>query len=345
VTRVWIDMSNSPHPLLFAPIARRLEEAGAEVLISARDHAQTVELALERWPDAEVLGAASPPSRPGKAVAIGARVIDCARFARRNNVDVALSHNSYAQLAAARLIRLPAVTAMDYEHQPANHLGFRAATTILLPEALPEELVARQGARSAKVIRYRGFKEELYLADFAFDEKILERLGILRAPGVAVVVARSAPAGAAYHPDENPLFVEGLRVICAQEHVRCVVLARHAHQRAEIEAMNLPNCHIPATAIDSRSLLNAADLFVGAGGTMTREAALLGLPTLSLFAGRPAALDAELERSGRLRILSGVDQLEDIRPRTPGDVDLASLRAAADRIGTTFVDATLAAAR
>jgi len=42
----------SPHPLLFAPIARRLEELGHEVLVTVRDHAQTAELAFERWPDA-----------------------------------------------------------------------------------------------------------------------------------------------------------------------------------------------------------------------------------------------------------------------------------------------------
>jgi uncharacterized protein len=46
--RVWIDLSNSPHPLLFAPIERRLTEHGHEVLLTARDHAQTVPLARER---------------------------------------------------------------------------------------------------------------------------------------------------------------------------------------------------------------------------------------------------------------------------------------------------------
>ena len=343
--RIWIDMSNSPHPLLFAPVARRLERDGAEVLITARDHAQTVELTLERWPDAEVLGKASPPSRAAKGVAIGGRVLACARFARRNKVDVALSHNSYAQLAAARAIRLPAVTAMDYEHQPANHVAFRAARKILLPEFLPQELVARQGAKAAKVIRYRGFKEELYLADTDFDAAILERLGIERRPGIAVVVARSAPAGAAYHPDENPLFAEGLRVLSRQEHVRCVVLARHDHQRAEIESMNLPRIQIPASAIDSRSLLRSSDLFVGAGGTMTREAALLGVPTLSMFAGQPAALDAELERTGRIEILDDVARLGDVRPRAASEPDLVSLREAAGGIGAAFVAATLGAAR
>src|SRR5437764_360637 len=43
--RVWIDLANTPHPVLFAPIADELEAQGHEVLVTARDHAQTVALA------------------------------------------------------------------------------------------------------------------------------------------------------------------------------------------------------------------------------------------------------------------------------------------------------------
>ncbi len=68
--RVWIDLANSPHPLLFAPIGARLEELGHELVITARDNAQTVELARERWSQVEVIGHDSPPGRAAKAQAI-----------------------------------------------------------------------------------------------------------------------------------------------------------------------------------------------------------------------------------------------------------------------------------
>ena len=42
----------------------------------------------------------------------------------------------------------------------------------------------------------------------------------------------------------------------------------------------------------------AADLVIGAGGTMTREAALLGVPTFSVFAGKSPAVDRALEAQG-----------------------------------------------
>src|SRR2546426_12823790 len=108
--RVWIDLANSPHPLLFAPIARRLQSMGHHVGVTARDNAQTAQLALERWPDATVIGGESPKSPARKAEAMVARIRQLNRWAASFHPDVALSHNSYAQLVSARLLRLPAVT-------------------------------------------------------------------------------------------------------------------------------------------------------------------------------------------------------------------------------------------
>lgn len=338
--RVWIDFSNSPHPALFGPVAKRLGERGADVLITVRDHAQTIELARTRWPDAEILGSPGHSGKLSKLGSMARRVADCRSWARRHRPDVALSHNSYAQLVAARLLGMPAVTAMDYEYQPANHLAFRCAGRILLPEAVPNGVVRRQGARSRKVVRYPGLKEHLYLADFSPDPAILSSLGVERRPEEAVVVARSAPAGAAYHAHENPQFVESLRELASQEHVRCVVLVRHESQRNAIERLNLPNCVVPTSAVDGRSLLCAADMFIGAGGTMTREAALLGVPTFSIFGGRAPAVDVWLERQGRMVRTDRLNRLPPIRPRTSRPPDFEHLRRAAEPIVRAFVETT-----
>ena len=103
-------------------------------------------------------------------------------------------------------------------------------------------------------------------------------IGLTERPSM-LAVARTAAAGAAYHRGENPLFIEVLRALASRGDVITVVLARLEEQRAAIAALGLPGVILPGTAVDSRSLLAAADLFIGAGGTMTREAALLGVPT------------------------------------------------------------------
>jgi uncharacterized protein len=290
--RIWLDLSNSPHVLLFAPVARRLTARGHTVLVTARDNAQTVELARQTWPTVDVIGDESPRGVKAKGGALARRVRPLLVWARANDVDVALSHNSYAQIIAAAIRRIPAVTAMDFEHQPANHLAFRLSTRVLLPRALAgNEKVRRQGAgRRARY--YEGFKEEIALGGFEPDTEILNGIGVDAGPGTIVVVARTPPSRALYHRFENPLFLNALEQISSDVRSRCVVLCRHREQRDELRRLRLANCTIPDRAVDSRSLMAAADLVLGAGGTMTREAALLGVPTISVFAGRRPAAEA-----------------------------------------------------
>ena len=119
------------------------------------------------------------------------------------------------------------------------------------------------------------------------------------------MVARTPPSRALYHGFESPLFVASLRAIGSDERTQLVILVRHPEQREALEAMRLPRCVIPKAAVDSRSLMYAADLVLGAGGTMTREAALLGVPTFSLFAGTTPAVDRWLERGGQAASTQG----------------------------------------
>jgi predicted glycosyltransferase len=333
--RIWVDLSNSPHPLLFAPIARRLEEWGHTVLVTARDNAQTVELARERWPGVTVIGGPSPKGRAAKAAAMARRVDALRRWAREMEPDVALSHNSYGQILAARAVGIPAVTAMDYEHQPANHLAFRLARTVLLPAALEGTEVRRQGASERKTRFYAGLKEEIYLTDFEPDADLPRRLGIDLAPGATLVVARPEPARAIYHSFENPLFGDCLQAVLRDPRTHVVVLPRHPEQRHAIEQLRLERCFVPERAVDTRSLLSRADLMIGAGGTMTREAALMGVPTLSLFAGRRPAVDVWLERRGLMRALRDVGELGIVEPQ-PHEDRLSALHERGNRLVDEF---------
>jgi predicted glycosyltransferase len=339
--RVWIDLSNSPHPLLFEPIARQLEARGAVVRLTARDNAQTVELARERWRDVAVIGGASPPGRAAKGGSMLERIRALASWGRRERPDVALSHNSYGQIVAARLLGIPAVTAMDYEHQPANHIAFRLASTVLLPAALKSSRLRAHGAAPAKTRFYDGLKEEIYLGDFDPDPDVLAAAGVDRGPDSIVVVARTPPAGALYHRDENPLFVDALRSVTSDPRSRCVVLARRDDQRRAVAGLRLPNVALPERAVEARSLLYAADLVIGAGGTMTREAALMGVPTVSLFAGATPAVDRWLEARGALRRVSAVTQLPRLRRRQREPRPVEELRARSDQLVAQFVEMVL----
>lgn len=341
--RVWIDLSNSPHPLLFAPVARHLEQLGHEVGITARDNAQTVELTLERWPHAAIIGGPSPRSRSKKVETMLARIPQLRRWAEHFRADVALSHNSYAQIVVARLLGLRIVTAMDYEGQPANHLAFRLADVVLMPEALRVSSARRQGASDRRARFYDGFKEELYLGDFEPDHGVLDSLG-LGLDHRPLAVLRTPPTRATYHRFGNQLFGEVIGALGEDGNARVVVLARHPEQRSAIDALGLSNVVVPDKAIDSRSLMHNADLVIGAGGTMTREAALIGVPTYSAFAGDQPAVDRELETRGLLRRLRRADEILPVTRRSVEPRSLGELRARATGLVTTFADASLSAA-
>ena len=302
---VWIDLANSPHPLLFAPVVRRLEELGHSVVITARDHAQTVELTQRTWQRFDVVGG-SEPGEPTRQGADASRPHQRpAGVGRDRRPDVALSHNSYAQIVAARTLRVPIVTAMDFEHQPANHLAFRLATLVLLPEALPGAIARRQGATKRKVWRYPGLKEAIYLGDFEPDPDVLSELGLARSDERALVVARTPPARALYHRFGNPLFAEALRVVARQPHVQSVVLARHPEQVSRACRDGPPQLHHPLlgnrfslTAVQGRSGDRRGRHDDPGGGAM-------GVPTFTLFAGRAPAVDRWLEGSGRAEAAHG----------------------------------------
>jgi len=266
------------------------------MVLTVRDHAQTLALARERWHDVAVIGGRSPSGRGAKGRAVLERARDLARFARSVRPDVALSHGSYAQIVAARAVGVPAATMMDYEHQPANHLSFRLATRVIVPDAFPEAALRRQGAHAVRVVRYSGFKEELYLAEFEPDAEVMAELGLER--DRLLVVFRPPPAGALYHRSVNERFDDVLDEAVGREDVQVVLLPRWDEQSAKYRAV--PGLCIPDRAIDACSLMAIADVVIGAGGTMNREAALLGTPAYTVFTGTLAAVDAELIRLGLL---------------------------------------------
>ena len=303
--KIWIDLSNSPHALLFEPVVRTLRERGHSVELTARENAQTVELARARWPEVEVIGGESPRRRAAKAAALGLRVAELARWCRAHRPDVAVSHNSYAQIVAAAARRVPAVTAMDFEHQPANHLAFRLARSVLLPEAMRGLDLARTGANAgARCGSTPGSRRRSTSATSSPIRASCERSGSTSDRPRSWWWRARRRAGALYHASENPLFIQALRTVAASR-ARASSCSRAIPSSARrSRSLKLENLIVPSTAVDSRSLMQAADLVIGAGGTMTREAALLGTRTVTVFAGRTPAVDIWLERRGLLSRLT-----------------------------------------
>jgi predicted glycosyltransferase len=309
--RIWIDLANSPHVPFFRALIPEFAARGHKTEISARDYAQTVELATKAGMLPHVIGGHGGGKLTGKAGNLVGRAASLRKWARDRGFDLAVSHNSYAQIAAAAALGIKTVTLMDYEHQPANHLAFRLASRVIVPQAFPNAELKKYGASLRKVKRYPGLKEDVYLADFTADPAFA---GELRQLGVAsedvLIVARPPASEALYHRFENELFDKLLAHLNAQTNTKIILLPRTNVQRAEYEKHKLSNVIMPREALDGANLIATADLVVSAGGTMNREAAVLDVPAVSVYAGKWAAVDEHLLKEGRLRRITAPEQIE-----------------------------------
>jgi uncharacterized protein len=312
--RIWIDLANSPHVPFFGALIPEFTARGNQVEITARDFAQTVELAAKAWMTPHVIGGHGGASITGKAGNLVGRAAALRKWARDRGFDLAVSHNSYAQIAASAALGIKTVTLMDYEHQPANHLAFRLASRVIVPRAFPAEELRKYGASQRKVRRYEGTKEDVYLADFVPDRDFAD---VLRKLGVAsedvLIVVRPPAREALYHRFENELFDELLVRLSSRNDAKIILLPRSDAQRLEYEKRDWPNMIMPREALDGANLIAAADLVVSAGGTMNREAAALGVPAVSIYAGQWAAIDEELVKEGRLKRISSREGFESVQ--------------------------------
>ncbi|MDP9307858.1 MAG: DUF354 domain-containing protein [Actinomycetota bacterium] len=301
MARVWVDLTNPAHVVVLRPLVELLEAGGHEVTLTARPLSHTTEL-LDDWGHPyTAIGHHGGAGRVGKALAATSRTAQAFRFARGKRFDYGLAHGSTDLPPVGRLLGIANTTMFDYEWARLQHeLNCRLATRVLIPDAIPAERVERYGARPPKLVRYPGLKEEYYLAGFEPDESVPTELGVDRERILAVV--RTAPSYALYlGGSENELLPRVLRRL-VDEGAQVVVLARTNEQRRRLRELDA-GLIVPNRAVDGRSLAALADLVVSAGGTMIREAAVLGTPVWSIFEGRPGAVDEQLAREGRIRFL------------------------------------------
>jgi len=313
--RIWIDITNSPHVPFFRPLIRLLEEDGHDVYVTARAYAQTEQLLELHHIDATVIGEHGGRSRLAKARAMGSRLRDLHGWARRRRPDIAIAHGSYDLTLTARALGIPSATTFDYEFAYAQHqLGARAATRVVVPEAIPSERLRRYGLRPPKLARYPGLKEEYYLADFEPDPGVPEALGV--DPSRVVIVVRPPPDVSLYHRTANELFPLTFTMLGGRPEIHAIVLPRTAEQSEAVHKLDLPSVIVPPKAVDAQSLIAAADLVISAGGTMNREAVALGVPAYTMFAGQLGAVDEWLIAEGRLNRFENPLQIA-LRKRDP----------------------------
>lgn len=326
---IWIDVDNSPHVPLFAPLVKQYREENQPVVLTARDFAQTVEL-LERAGlkgEFDVIGRHYGKNKLKKVFGLLIRAQELASHARSLRakgveIGVALSHGSRSMTLAAKWLQLPVITMYDYEY--TETFIFNAfSDAVLVPDKIPDETLDKIGLPPRKRVKYQGYKEEIYLrryeADSRFLDAVAEENGIEIDRSKIIVTLRPPASAANYHDERSELILEKLlERLLRRPDVFTFILPRASEQkealRQHLSEKRYPASSylIPKRAVNGLDLAFHSDLLISGGGTMNREAALLGVPVYSIFAGKQGALDRDMEARGLIRFIRSEADIETI---------------------------------
>ncbi len=322
--KIWFDADNGPHVLIMRPLVAELERRGHEVVFTARDRTKTCQLLDMYGFSYRKVGGEYGRGMSGKVRGTLGRAGELVREMRGSGVSVSYGHGSRALPIASRLLGVPTVTMYDYEWVNARLFNW-CCRAILLPDAISKARCREAGIAAAKVVSYPGFKEELYLGMGEMDGSIAADLG-LRPEAVKVLLRPPATTAHYHNPEAETLLESILERLAGAGDVQLVYLPRTDDQRDLPARAGVREVIIPRRVYDGPSLVAVTDMVISGGGTMTREAAIMGIPSYSFFRGREGMVDESLAASGRLVLLA-----------TPQDVQ-ARLAAVVRREGVTRPD-------
>jgi predicted glycosyltransferase len=286
--KIWFDLSNSPHINLFAHLIAELQAEGHEVVITCRPLANTVPLLELHGLRHRVIGIHYGGRLAPKLLGYPIRVLQLWRHLRREHLDVAVSQSSFHSPLAAWLLGVRSIYMNDNEHAMGNVPAFVFATKVMVPEFLGTRRLRRQGADPRRVVHYPGVKEGIYL----WSLRAAPAAPALQGPRRPRVYVRPEPWTAQYYKGRRNFMDEIL--IGVRDRAEVVVLPRGAEQGRHYRSEAFAGIRVVDGALDIAAIVADCDFFVGAGGTMTREMAVLGVPTVSVYQDELLAVDRYL---------------------------------------------------
>jgi len=293
--KIWFDLSNSPHINLFSGMIHDLGRLH-EIIVTARPLANTIGLLELHRIKHTVVGKHYGAGRLAKAYGYPVRVCQLWRFLKDKNIDVAISQSSFHSPVVARLLGVRSIYMNDNEYALGNIPAFLAASTILVPEFLSMEHLRRQYARPSKVVRYPGVKEGIYLHRLKSALSRSTNSNGRKVRGSAYV--RPEPWTAQYYRGRTK-FLDDL-LLGLKDELNVTLLPRDKEQLKHYSQPRLQGLRVVAGALDIAEIAPDCDLFIGAGGTMTREMAVLGIPTISVYQDELLDVDRYLLKIGAL---------------------------------------------
>ncbi|MEM3526507.1 MAG: DUF354 domain-containing protein, partial [Candidatus Jordarchaeaceae archaeon] len=211
-----------------------------------------------------------------------------AEYISQFDVNVMVSYCSPEAARVAFGLQIPIINIYDAPHAVKQILLLSQLVNFhLSPKCIPKEEWLKLGFKPEQLIFYDAVDPVAWLKNFIPNKMVIEKLGLNR--DKKIVVCRTEEAFASYllgkTSDDNPLITPLIReVLNFDKDIQIVVLVRYGRQKPSLKKL-FPEITIIDHVVDAASLISGSTLFIGGGGTMSIEAALLGIPTISFFPG------------------------------------------------------------
>jgi predicted glycosyltransferase len=260
--RIWYDACTGKHVRYGAAIAKHLRKLGHEVVFTTREHPDTLAVAKLLGEKPVVVGKYNPASLLARVEESAERILQFSKLFKDKVPDFAISSPSIELCRFAFGINIPSILTADTPHaDAANRLTLPLATTVVASEAIPKKLFEAYGAQ--KIVQFKGVDEVAWIKD--------SKPSTTCDYGRPLIVVRQIETKAAYAcgKDDNTI-----KLAEKLSHLgNLLFLPRYSKPESK-------KIKVADNFVDSASLAGQADLVVSAGGTISREAALQGTPSI-----------------------------------------------------------------
>ena len=261
--RIWYDACTGKHVRYGAAIAQRLRKSGHEFVFTTREHPDTIPLARILGEKPIVIGKYNPSTLFSRLEESAERIMQFSKLFKDNPPDIAIAHQSVELCRTAFGLGIPIILTADTPYATAvNRLTIPFAHTVVVSEALPKHFLKDYCAKN--IVPFKGVDEVAWIKDFKPS-----KIDGLKKP---LIVIRQVEAKAAYAGGKQDLAEIMAEKLAALGNV-------HFIQRYNQQGKTFG---VKEAFVDSASLVANADLVVSYGGTIAREAALQGVPSIAI---------------------------------------------------------------
>jgi uncharacterized protein len=274
--RIWFDILTPKQVMFFRRAVILLRNSGHEVLCTSRKYREAAELARIKKLDLTVVGSHGGADRYDKLRESASRTYELAEVVKRSGPDVAVTFSSPEGSRVAFGLGIRHIGFNDSPHADAvAKLTIPLTSKLYCPWVIPYSAWLGYGIARKDIVHYKALDPAAWIKHDDTPEVKQDK---------KMILLRLEESKASYIADKKigtAKMIDGI-VNKLWQLANIVVLCRYEDQIAEVESCYGNKVQVLKDVVDGTALVKSTHLFVGAGGTMTAEAALLGKPTISI---------------------------------------------------------------